>query len=101
MHWSACYGDDGDVHKDNKEESGWWPKQPRQHQPRQAAKKVRWGEPARPEEQHHEAGKLVDDIQEEMLRMAEEVGGLKEENQGLKKRVVLAEDSARKAGIEA
>ena len=54
-----------------------------------------------PEEQHHEAGKLVDDLPEEMLRMAEELGRLKEENRGLKKRVVLAEDSPRKAGIEA
>ena len=68
---------------------------------RRQAKKVRWGEPAAPEEQHHEAGKLVNDLQEEMLRMAEEIGRLKEENRGLKKRVVLAEDSARKAGIEA
>jgi len=33
--------------------------------------------------------------------MAEEMGRLKEENRGLKKRVVHAEDSARKAGIEA
>jgi len=33
--------------------------------------------------------------------MAEEMGRLKEENRGLKKRVVLAEDSARKARIEA
>jgi len=43
----------------------------------------------------------VDDLQEEMLRMAEELGRLKEENGGVKKRVVLAQDSARKAGIEA
>jgi len=33
--------------------------------------------------------------------MAEELGRLKGENPGLKKGVVLAEDSARKAGIEA
>jgi len=33
--------------------------------------------------------------------MAEELGRLKEENRGLMKRVVLAEDSARKAGLEA
>jgi len=73
----------------------------RRNQPRRAAKTVRWGELATPEKQHHEAGRLVDDLQEEMLRMAEEMGHLKEENRGLKKRVVLAEDSARKAGIEA
>ena len=44
---------------------------------------------------------MVDDLHEEMLRMAEEMGRLKEENRGLKKRVVLAEDLARKAEIEA
>jgi len=42
----------------------------------------------------------VDDLQEEMLGMAEEMGRLKEENRGVKKRVVLAEDTARKAGIK-
>jgi len=36
----------------------------------------------------------VEDIKGEMVRMAEEIGHLKEENQGLKKRVVLMEDSA-------
>jgi len=101
MHWSACYDDDCDVHMGDKEGSGWWPKQPRRQQPRRQAKKVRWGEPAAPEERNHKAGKLVDDLQEEMLRMAEEMGRLKKENRGLKKRVVLAEDSARKARIEA
>jgi len=89
------------VHLRDKEGANWWPKQPRRNQPRRAGKTVRWGEPATPEEQHHQAGKLVDDLQEEMMRMAEELGRLKEENRGLKKRVVLAEDSARKAGIEA
>jgi len=72
MQWSACFEDRCDVHLRDKEGAGWWPKQPRRNQPRQAAKKVRWGEPAVPEEQHHEVGKLVDDLQEELLRMAEE-----------------------------
>jgi len=101
MHWSACFEDRCDVHLRDKEGANRWPKEPRRNQPRRAAKTVRWGEPATPEEQHHQAGKLVDDLQEEMLRMAEEMGCLKEENRGLKKRVVLAEESARKAGIEA
>jgi len=101
MHWSACFEDRCDVHLRDKEGANWWPKQTRRNQPRRAAKTVRWGEPETPEKQHHEAGKLVDDLQEEMLRMAEEMGRLKEENRGQKKRVVLAEDSARKAGIEA
>ena len=47
-----------------------------------------------PEEQHNEAGKLVDDLQQEMLRIAKEIGHLKEENRGLKKLVFLAEDTA-------
>jgi len=89
------------VHLRDKEGANWWPKQTRRNQPRRAAKTVRWGEPATAEKQHHEAGKLVNDLQEEMWRMAEEMGRLKEENRELKKRVVLAEDSARKAGIEA
>ena len=101
MHWSAFFEDKCDVHKRDKEGANWWPKQPKRHQPRQAAKKVRWGEPATPEERHHEAGKLVNDLQEEMWRMAEELNRLKEENRGLKKRVVIVEVSARKAGIEA
>jgi len=101
MHWSACFEDRCDVHLRDKEGANWWPKQPRRNQPRRAAKTVRWGVPATPEEQHHQAGKLVDDLQEQKLRMAEEMGRLKEESRGLKKRVVLADDSARKAGIEA
>ena len=60
-----------------------------------------WSEPVAPEGQQNPVGKLVDDLQEEMLRMAEEIGHLKEEHRGLKKRVVLAEDTARKAGIDA
>jgi len=71
MHWSACFEDRWNVHLRDKEGANWWPKQTRRNQPRRAAKKVRWGEPAAPEEQQHEAGKLVDDLQEEMLRMAD------------------------------
>ena len=57
--------------------------------------------PLRQEEQHNEVGKLVEDIQKEMVRMAEEIGLFKEENRVLKKGGVLAEDSSREAGIEA
>jgi len=42
--------------------------------------KVGWGEQATPEEQHNKAGKLVDDLQEEILRMAQELGRLNEEH---------------------
>ena len=38
--------------------------------------------------------------QEEMLRMADEIGLLMKENRQLKRRVVMAEDAARKAEIE-
>ena len=39
-------------------------------------------------------------LQEEMLRMADEIGRLKQETRELKKRVVMAEEAARKAEIE-
>ena len=39
-------------------------------------------------------------LQEEMLRMANEIGRLKQENREMKKRVVMAEEAARKAEIE-
>ena len=39
-------------------------------------------------------------LQEEMLRMADEIGRLKQENREMKKRVVMAEEAARKAEIE-
>ena len=46
---------------------------------------MRMGESAIPEVQHNEVGKLVDNMQMEMVRMAEEIGCLKEENRGLEK----------------
>ena len=45
-------------------------------------------------------GTFVVQLQEEMLRMADEIGLLKKENRELKRRVVMAEDAARKAEIE-
>ena len=43
---------------------------------------------------------MVVQLQEEMLRMADEIGLLKKENRELKRRVVMAEEAARKAEIE-
>ena len=45
-------------------------------------------------------GTFVVQLQEEMLRMADEIGLLKKENRELRRRVVMAEDAARKAEIE-
>ena len=44
-------------------------------------------------------GTFVVQLQEEMLRMSDEIGLVKKENRELKKRVVMAEDAARKAEI--
>ena len=40
------------------------------------------------------------DLEEEMLRIADEIGHLKQESRHLKKRVVMAEEAARKAEIK-
>ena len=45
-------------------------------------------------------GQFIVELQEEMLKMADEIGRLKQESRELKKRVVMAEDAARKAEIE-
>ena len=45
-------------------------------------------------------GTFVVQLQEKMLMMADEIGLLKKENRELKRRVVMAEDAARKAEIE-
>ena len=45
-------------------------------------------------------GTFVVQLQEEMLRMADEIGSLRQEKREMKKRVVVAEEAARKAEIE-
>ena len=45
-------------------------------------------------------GTFVVQLQDEMLRMADEIGLLKQENCEMKQRVVMAEESARGAEIE-
>ena len=49
---------------------------------------------------HHKIGEFIPDLQEQMLRMANEIGLLKNENRELQKRVVIEEDAARKEEIE-
>ena len=49
---------------------------------------------------HHEVGTFVVQLKEEMLRMADEIGRLKQENREIKKRVVMAEEAAGKAEME-
>ena len=45
--------------------------------------------------------KFVEELQERMERMEKEMGDLRDENRSYKRRYVVAEESARKAGIEA
>jgi len=101
MHWSACFNDRCDVHLRDKEGANWFPKQPRRHQPRRQSKKVHWGEPEGLGNKYDNLGKFVEELQEKMERMEKEMGDLREENRSYKRRCVVAEESARKAGIEA
>jgi len=101
MHWSACFNDRCDVHLRDKEGANWFPKQPRRNQPRQQAKKVHWGEPAGLGNKYDDMAKFVEELQERMERMEKEMGDLRDENRSYKRRCVVAEESARKAGIEA
>jgi len=101
MHWSACFNDRCDVHLRDKEGANWFPKQPRRNQPRRQAKKVHWGEPAGLGNKYDDMTKFVEELQERMERMEKEMGDLQDENRSYKRRCVVAEESARKAGIEA
>ena len=99
MSWTACYDDGCFVHLSDKQ-GAYFPRQTTRRQPQRKGKKTRWGEPLEEPRVNHEVGQFIVDLQEEMLRMADEIGLLKNENRELKKRVVRAEDAARKAGIE-
>jgi len=101
MHWSACFNDRCDVHLQDKEGANWFPKSPRRNQPRRQAKKVHWGEPGGLGNKYDDLGKFVEELQEKMERMEKEMDDLRDENRSYKRRCVVAEESARKAGIEA
>ena len=99
MSWTACYDDGCFVHLHEKQ-GAYFPRQTTRRQPQRKGKKLRWGETIEEPKIHHEVGTFVVQLQEEMLRMADEIGRLKQENRELKKRVVMAEEAARRAEIE-
>ena len=99
MSWTACFEDGCLVHLSDKK-GAYFPRQTTRRQPNRKGKKLRWGEPVEEPKIHQEVGTFVVQLQEEMLRMADEIGRLKEENRELKKRVVMAEEAARKEEIE-
>ena len=99
MSWTAGFDDWCLVHLSDKQGAYFARKTTRQ-QANRKGKKLCWGEPVKEPKMHHEVGTFVVQLQEEMLRMADEIGLLKKENRELKRRVVMAEDAARKAEIE-
>ena len=99
MSWTACF-DDGCLVQLSDKQGAYFPRKTTRQQPNRKGKKLRWGEPVEEPKIHHEVGTFVVPLQEEMLRMADEIGLLEKENPELKKRVVMAEDAARKAEIE-
>ena len=99
MSWTACFDDGCLVHLSDKQ-GAYFPRKTTRQQPNRKGKKLRWGEPVEEPKIHHELGTFVVQLQEEMLRMANEIGLLKKENRELKRRVVMTEDAARKAEIK-
>ena len=87
MSWTACFDDGCLVHLSDKQ-GAYFPRQTTRRQPNRKGKKLRWGEPVEEPKIHHEVGTFVVQLQEEMLRMADEIGRLKQENREMKKRVV-------------
>jgi len=88
------------VHLRDKDGANWFPKPPRQNQPHRQGKKVRWGEPAGLGNKYDNMAKFVEELQEQMERIEKVIGDLRDENRSYKRRGVVAEESARKAGIE-
>ena len=99
MSWTACFDDGCFVHLSDKQWA-YFPRQTTRRQPNRKGKKLHWGEPVEEPRIHHEVGTFVVQLQEERLRMANEIGRLKQENREMKKRVVMAEEAVRKAEIE-
>jgi len=65
------------------------------------SEKVHWGEPAGLGNKYDDLGKFVEELQERIERMEKEMGDLRDENRSYKRKYVVAEESARKARIEA
>ena len=99
MNWTACFDNGCLVHLSDKQ-GAYFSRQTTRQQPNRKGKKLRWGEPGEEPKIHPEVGTFVVPRQEEMLRMADEIGSLKQENREMKERVVMAEEAARKAEIE-
>ena len=99
MSWTAYFDDRCLVHLSDKQ-GVYFPQQTTRRQPNRKSKKFRWGEPVEEPRIHHEVGTFVVQLQEEILSKADEIGRLKQENREMKKRVVMAEEAARKAEIE-
>ena len=99
MSWTACYNDGCWVHLSDKQ-AAYFPPPTTRRQPNRKGKKLLWGEPVEQPKIHHEVGTFVVQLQEEMWRMADEIGCLKQENREMKKRMVMAEEAARKAEIK-
>ena len=99
MSWTACFDDGCFVHLSDKQ-GAYFPRKTTRQQLNRKGKKLRCGEPVEEPKIHYEVGTLVVQLQEEMLRMADEIGLLKKENREFKRRVMMAEEAARKAEIE-
>ena len=99
MSSTACFDDGCLVHLSDKQ-GAYFPQKTTRRQPNRKGKKLRWGEPVEEPKIYHEVWTFVIQPQEEILRMADEIGLLKKKNRELKRRVVMAEDAARKAEIE-
>ena len=99
MSWTACFDDRCQVHLSDKQ-GAYFPRQTTRRQPNPKGKKLCWGETVEEPKIHQEVGTFVVQLQEEMLRMANEIGRHKQENREMKKTVVMAEEAARKAEIE-
>src|SRR5207302_1545716 len=100
--WMDCYNDGYLVHQSEKQGTRYFPKAPRpqRQQPQRRGKKLRWGETRQEPKGYNDVGQFVVDLQEEAIKRAEEMARLRQENREMKKRVVVAEETARKAGVE-
>jgi len=93
MSWAACFND-------SDKQDAYFPSKTTKQQLNQKGKQLHRGELVEEPKIHHEVGSFVVQLQEEMLRMADKGGHLKQESQEMKKGVVIAEEPARKVEIE-
>ena len=77
MSWTACFDDVCLVQLGDKQRA-YFPRQTTRRQPKRKGKKLGWGEPVEEPKIHHEVGTFVVQLQEQVLRMADEIGRLKQ-----------------------